>query len=173
VITNIFWLLLARIATIPAVTEWLIKQSFKTPYDHLPGYMNRWWLIPRRWKLPYVVRIHHILRRDLDPFPHDHPGDWRTIILKGQYCEQDVFGSIHLREVGDTVARQATDFHNIIQVSDGGVWTLFLMRKTHNQWGFMVTNDDGVPVKLHWEHYISQNGRVDPSRAEFLRSVKS
>lgn len=28
------------------MVNWLINRAKRTPYFHLPGYMNRWWLVP-------------------------------------------------------------------------------------------------------------------------------
>lgn len=28
------------------IANWLIRRAQRAPYVHLPGYMNRWWLVP-------------------------------------------------------------------------------------------------------------------------------
>ena len=98
-----FWDIVAWIVSRPRIADYLIKRSQRTPYFHLPGYMNRWWLFnsygndpekpeatrhDRKYKWLPSIRIHHILRADLARDLHDHPWDARTIILKGDYVER-------------------------------------------------------------------------------------
>lgn len=103
-IREFLWRIVARIVTIPAVTDWLIARAQRTPYTHITGpngslYMGRWWLFNpyqpnsdgagRKWAewLP-SVRVHHIRRADGDRHLHDHPWNARTIILRGWYSEE-------------------------------------------------------------------------------------
>jgi hypothetical protein len=158
-----FWQWLARFITgHPAIVHWLIHRAFKTPYSHIDDYMGRWWLMPRclltkdehgnlfphAW-LPFSVRIHHIMRADNERDLHDHPFNYRTIILQGWYHEEDVFGQMHVRHQGDTAAACAQTFHRIAEVPKKGVWTLFIMGPRINSWGFMVGGR-----KVHWRKYI-------------------
>lgn len=161
------WARLASfIAKRPALVDRIIERSQRTPYFHIAGedgvYMRRWWLMPR-WTLqaderghlmpkawmPVSIRIHHICRPDHDRDLHDHPFNYRTIILRGGYTEEDVFGRYHVREPGDTAAATAQTFHRIAEVSTGGVWTLFIMGKRVNPWGFLVGGR-----KVHWRTYL-------------------
>jgi hypothetical protein len=150
------WQLIATfLALRPRLVDWIIGRAQRTPYFHIVNgkdvYMSRWWLMPR-WTLrvdehghlipkpwmPFSIRIHHIVRPDSDRDLHDHPFDYRTIILRGYYFEEDIYGTRHLRHVGDTVKARAQTFHRIDSVSDGGVWTLFIMGRRINGWGFLV-----------------------------------
>jgi hypothetical protein len=161
----LFWKLLAwAIATRPQLVDALINRAKKTPYFHLDGYMRRWWLLPRwligadqygnpfpRAWLPISARVHHILRADNERELHDHPFDYRTIILKGWYVEEDIFGELHYRGTGDTVANRAQTFHRIATVSPGGVWTLFIISRRINRWGFLVGGR-----KVYYKDYFGQ-----------------
>lgn len=104
--TNKFWQLVALIVSQPAIANWLINRSKRTPYQHIMSadgsdiYMGRWWLFnpysretnePKLWWCPWSVRIHHIMREDQDRDLHDHPWNARTIILRGSYTEQRLF----------------------------------------------------------------------------------
>jgi len=153
------WRLIGWVVTRPRITDWLIRRAQRRPFTHLKGYMNRWWLFNPRWHLSRwplkslpAIRIHQILRRDLDPALHDHPFDWRTIVLRGSYIEEDVFGDLAPRYVGDTCFRRATEFHNIIHVSPGGVWTLFICGRKVQRWGFLV----GTPARKVWHRRHNQ-----------------
>lgn len=151
------WNLLAWLATRPGVRAWIIRQAQKRPYIHIGEYMYRWWLVPESWRLPFAIRLHHIKREDLDPYLHDHPYDWRSIILDGWYSEEDVFGHVENRLEGSTRAATAETFHRIVAVPPQGVWTLFILKGARrNNWGFMV----GDPArKVHWREYESPNDR--------------
>jgi hypothetical protein len=114
---NLLWKAFAFVVSRKPVADYLIKRSQRTPYFHLDGYMNRWWLFnpyspevakenTERYKrkLPSWVpsiRVHHILREDLGRHFHDHPWDARTIILKGWYTERRLEDMITYRGRGD------------------------------------------------------------------------
>lgn len=153
------WNAVAKVAAQPIVANWLIRRAMRTPYFHLPGYMDRYWLfnrysdigsynvIPRRFpKLP-SIRIHHILRADVAEHLHDHPWNARTMILKGWYKEvkenENMFLAQYMREAGDTATINFGEYHHISEVSEGGVWTLFFTWEYMGTWGFLV---DGKKV---------------------------
>ncbi len=157
------WDVLARILSRPAVAGWLIRRAQRTPYTHMPGYMDRFWLFndyrkrndvevtPISW-LP-SIRVHHIKREDLDAHPHDHPWDARTIILKGWYIERRWHpdgSEWRQRIAGYTGQIRFGDFHTITAVPADGVWTLFITFGYRGTWGFLV---DGA--KVPWREYMA------------------
>ena len=114
----------------------------------------------RRIKWLPAVRIHHILRADTARHPHDHPWDARTIILKGGYIERRLDGydtngkeyySTFLRGKGDTATLKYGEYHAIDEVSEGGVFTMFMTWDYKGTWGFLV---DGK--KVQWREYEKQ-----------------
>lgn len=48
-------------------------------------YLRRFFLFKSRWGNIY---LHHILRSDDDPDPHDHPWDFTSLILRGGYVDE-------------------------------------------------------------------------------------
>lgn len=147
----------------------IIKYAEHRPYYHLANfdgspYMSRWWLMPKwclelksegiywpkSW-LPFVIRLHHIRSEDKDRDLHDHPADYRTLLIDGKYVEQDIFNVLHFHAQGSSRSARAETFHKIINVSEGGVWTIFIMKNRHNSWGFLK---DGF--KIHWREYVDQ-----------------
>lgn len=159
---EVAWGPMARLAA--DVAPALIELAAKTPYIHLEGYMERSWLanpFPRSAAEAALgehrddrpsLRVHHILREDLDRVPHDHPWQARTIILRGWYRELRLMpnGSEQefLRQPGDTAPLEFGEFHRIIEVSPGGVWTLFVTWKYQGTWGFLVDGKK-VPYKTY------------------------
>ncbi len=155
------WSYLANILSRTDIGGWIIENAKLLPTKHIGQYMYRYLLCDN--KDSSSARINHIMRADLDPFLHDHPFDWRTIILKGWYVEEDVFGNFHRRDAGYTAENKAETFYRIHEVSPGGVWTLFItgpryMRGVErNHWGFIT--DGRAPRKVPHEVYHSVNGR--------------
>lgn len=154
------WSLIARfLVRHPRLIELIMRSALRTPYEHIHGpdgslYMSRWWLIRERRWLPFAVRLHHIWRPDLERSMHDHPADFRTLILRGWYVEHDLAGISELRCVGTTYARRAQEFHRITQVPAEGVVTVFIYGRHRNAWGFLVNGR-----KVHWSKYVPP-GRV-------------
>lgn len=153
--------LLASLLARPRIADWLIRRALRTPYFHLPGYMNRWWLFngypvadstpndpagerPRAFGWLPSIRIHHILREDYAQHMHDHPWNARTFILRGWYLEHRTDG-YRTRKAGDTAAIRFGEYHNIKAVSPGGVWTLFVIGSYGGQWGFDVDGEKVLP----------------------------
>ncbi|MGH9931715.1 MAG: hypothetical protein ACREA9_21135 [Pyrinomonadaceae bacterium] len=176
--SEVIWRGIARILAKPAIANAIIRYAQRTPYFHLPcdedpSYMKRWWVFNRyrldngkprfRW-CPWSVRVHHILREDRERHIHDHPWNARTIILRGfyvEYRENAEFESmtpsnpsnpefeVKLRQAGDTATLGHNRYHCIRQVSDGGVYTLFISGPWQGVWGFLVNG-----VKIPWRTYL-------------------
>ncbi|HEY1898617.1 MAG TPA: hypothetical protein VGG49_02380 [Steroidobacteraceae bacterium] len=150
------WRALAWFITRPGIRRRIVQWAMRHPYSHIGSYMGRWWVVPQTWGLPFAIRLHHIVRSDADPYVHDHPWNWRTVILYGWYEEEDVEGIKRIQLEGDTRAATSETFHRINSVSTGGVWTFFIMGRRTNRWGFMV----GCPArKVYYRDYVSENDR--------------
>lgn len=159
---------MARVLARPAVANWLIRRAQRTPYSPIVKdgelYMERFWLFNaypdtgasgadrKRWQFPISIRIHHIVLPDQDRHLHDHPWNARTFILKGYYKEErrrDTTRVRTWRNAGDTAALKFAEYHRITDVSEDGVWTMFVTGKYRGTWGFMV---DGA--KVQWRQYL-------------------
>lgn len=164
-ITEFFWRMLAKIIARPKVLQALYRRAEKTPYFHLKGYMERWWLFnpittTEVWvhderqitktakypRCPVSIRMHHILRADHARDKHNHPGSFRTLIGLGWYVEhRDGVPYPILRKTGDTSVLLNGEFHHVSEVSEGGVWTIFIMWDWRGTWGFRTPSGDVVP----------------------------
>lgn len=157
-VTDIFWSGVAMaLSFMPS--RFLIRLLLKIsePYQHIESadgsetYMGRWWLLnpyeketykPRyRW-LPWNIRLHHIMREDLDRHLHSHPWSARTLIIKGYYIEERD-GQLEVVMPGDTKRLSYGEYHRIAHVSREGVWTIFITGRKQGGWNFMV---DGAEV---------------------------
>lgn len=167
-VNKLFWKCFARVVSLSPIANYLIGKAQSTPYAHLDGYMDRFWLfnryseigkhdvIPVKYSWLPSVRIHHILREDYARDMHDHPWDARTIILKGDYDEDRMISYERMgdlewtqikeyhRRKGDTATLNFGEYHNITRVSKGGVWTMFITYGYRGTWGFWV-NGKKIP----------------------------
>jgi hypothetical protein len=172
------WRILAWLLTRFDSASWLLAMSY--PYKHIEGpdgsiYMYRWWIFNHydagygaRWKWLPSVRLHRIMRPDSDRAPHDHPWTARTIVLKGWYREESLrpipelkierYAFAFFRERGYTGTLGTDQFHRILDVSEGGVWTLFFTWGKNDSWGFLVNG-----VKVPWREHLA---RTDSSQLE-------
>ena len=176
-LTEPLWRLVALIVSQPRIADWLIARAQRTPYFHLPGYMERWWLFnayPADHSLPDAergnaktitwlpsIRIHHILREDRAAHHHDHPWNARTIILRGFYDEVrfergldtlfELLPVARRRKRGDTARILFGEFHHIERVPPTGAWTLFITWSYGGSWGFNVAGQ-----KVPWRDYLKR-----------------
>jgi hypothetical protein len=88
------------------------------------------------------------MREDRDRHFHDHPWAARNIVVKNYYIEQRG-NDLLWRERGNTATLKFGEYHRIVQVASGGVWTLFITWKYRGTWGFLV---DGK--KVPWRQYL-------------------
>ena len=154
------------IANNPYLFNAIKSYALKHPYFNIENsdgtpYMDRWWLLPhwalkpdenghpypKKWVL-FKPRLHHIRSADYDRGFHDHPADFRTFICRNWYVEQDFFGTSVLRNQGTSLKVRAEVFHKIIEVPEDGTWTIFILNKKRNEWGFIKDN-----FKISWREY--------------------
>lgn len=163
---ELFWRALAWFVSRRPVADWIVRRAMHRPYEHIPGYMNRWWLFnayPTPAWFPLSVRVHQIKRADNDRHLHDHPWDFRTIVLMGWYDEMRPYGDPNAklrfsgfeavecrkRRVGDTYLLRFGEFHKIVGVSpEVGAVTLFITWRKRGTWGFKVGDR-----KIPWREY--------------------
>lgn len=103
-------------------------------------YMRRWRIGPRNF---IGIRLHHILQSDNDRWPHDHPFDFISIILKGGYIEHQPDGSSIYYGPGSIIVRKAEDLHQL-ELLDKPTWTLVIRGKIRRKWGYM-TDSGWIP----------------------------
>jgi hypothetical protein len=154
-IRETMWCCVAWVVSRPWVVKHLFEYAKRRPYTHLDGYMERYWLFngyePETYRKKFFdwlpsIRIHKILRADRDYFMHDHPWDARTIILRGWYCEEQLYVhtngnesiSTTKRLPGDTRLIKFGEYHSIYAVPPEGVLTLFISYRYRGKWGYWV-----------------------------------
>lgn len=94
-------------------------------------YITRLHLLKTPW---FAVCIHWINKPDPEPWEHDHPVSFLSIVLRGWYREWRGDGRTYARRWFNWV--RATDTHSIYDVSPGGALTVAFMGPKVREWGF-------------------------------------
>jgi hypothetical protein len=111
-------------------------------------YLVRWILIRTPW---FALYLHKILLSDDDRHCHDHPWNFWSLILKGQYRETTQrrvdAGLFALRSRTQRTykapalnRKQAEDLHRL-DLRHGPVWSLVWCGRRRRDWGFQT--DEG------------------------------
>lgn len=111
-------------------------------------YLERYYLFLRdRNTFPFNIFLHKFKKSDPDDL-HDHPWNYRTIVIKGGYWETTPEGKFW-RGVGHYRFCEARSLHRIELEKDVDCWTLFIPGKYKREWGFMTNNK-----WVQWEEYL-------------------
>lgn len=150
-----------------SIVDRIIARAKRTPYFHLAGYMERFWLFRDHagegdeHHKRLAARVHHILRSDLDRHFHDHPWPTISIVLRGGYWEvvpsdQDqhpAFDPYRWRRVwrgpGAIVFRRARHRHRLEIPEGATAWSLFIMGRYAKKWGFYTSTGF-----VYWRTYL-------------------
>lgn len=141
-------------------------------------YMERWWLVKPDGVKPeweqmrggrfkdWGVRVHRILRSDLDRELHDHPWPNVSIVLRGGYAEilptdpgqAAKWDNAHFiskwRSPGSVVRRKSGDRHRIYIPEGQEAWTIFITGPWERDWGFYTRTG-----WQYWRDFLKERGR--------------
>lgn len=142
--------------------------GFKAYRQDLGDYMRRWILLTP-WG---TVRLHHILKSDADPEPHDHPWHFWSILLRGSYVEYLYEPTVPANHIDTQIRvpfmprRVAADTLHRLQLMRP-VWTLVITGPKIRDWGFQ-TDQGWMP----WRQFVTQKQGFDVDAYEAkLREV--
>lgn len=105
-------------------------------------HFQRWRVIATPW---FNLYVHHILQSDQDRHFHDHPWNFRSLILRGSYRERvsypPYFFSIHSYryQAGEIAYHERRDAHHITLLTPS-VWSLVLTTGRKRDWGYQTKN---------------------------------
>jgi hypothetical protein len=116
----------------------------KPDMDIGPGYMHRWYVIPRNRF--FNIYLHKIIRDDDDRALHDHPWWSVSILLKGRLMEL-METTLRFPKRFIPVVRSAELAHRLV-VLNGPVWTLFITGPRIREWGFYCQKG-----WVHWQDF--------------------
>lgn len=100
-------------------------------------HFKRWEII----KTPFgSIWLHAIYKPDADKHLHNHPWDFKSIILKGSYKELTEKGIVH-QTPGKFNVINGENYHKILDVESDVVYTLVFVTPTKRQWGYNVDGE--------------------------------
>lgn len=124
-------------------------------------YMDRWYIVPPEWSLPFCIRLHHIKRIDTR-IHHNHPYGFKSMVVKGWYVEEQVVTVPDCdcqkpvtREVLHTAFRWCNiarlRYHRIISIPKGGVWTIIVhpRKPKEYEWGYLDEDGRHIPQEQY------------------------
>lgn len=138
---------------LPEMEVWArgLMASRPPDYDIGPGYLRRWWVVPRNaWCNVY---LHDFGRSDDDRALHDHPWANTSFLIAGRYIEHTPDGSF-MRVPGDTVNRAAEALHRIELFPGERALSLFVTGPKIREWGFACPQG-----WVHWTDFTDPTGR--------------
>jgi hypothetical protein len=94
-------------------------------------YITRLHVVKTPW---FAICLHWFNKPDPEPFDHDHPVSFLSIILRGSYTEQRN-GRLAHRRWFNFIRASADDQHTIVKLH-GSPLTLCLMGPKRREWGF-------------------------------------
>jgi hypothetical protein len=95
------------------------------------------------------LRLHIIKGSDSARMYHDHPYNFKSLLLKGTYFEHTPEGSRWYR--AGQINRKTTDDWHRLDVSRGNVWSLVWCGPRLQDWGFWSGHQDDP--KIPWREY--------------------
>jgi hypothetical protein len=118
-------------------------------------YLERYYLLKNRLFAEHVnIVLHKINESDCDPWLHDHPWSFMTIILSGGYWEHSIHGRTW-RGPGSIIVHHAKQLHKLeldpIKSKGKETWTLFFMGPRQRKWGF-ATDKGWMPHDEYLEN---------------------
>lgn len=100
-------------------------------------HFRRWELLKTKW---FSIWIHGIYESDQDLHLHNHPWDFKSIVLKGSYIELTEKGFVWQTPLKFN-SRNGENFHKIYKLLTPVVYTLFFVTPTKREWGYEVNGE--------------------------------
>lgn len=110
-------------------------------------YITRLHLIKTPW---FALCLHWLNKPDPEPFNHDHPVTFLSIILRGGYTEQRN-GKLRSHYWFNFIRASADDQHTIVAVRPHTLTLCFMGPKTR-EWGFHQPNGTWI----YWKDYYAR-----------------
>lgn len=138
-------------------TKWCVWRWTITDSE----YITRLHILKTPW---FAICLHWINKPDPEPYLHDHPVSFLSIILRGWYAEirqrGGTLGKLCRRKWFNWIPASRDDRHTIYNVSPDGALTLCFMGPKTQEWGFhgVALNEQRELVNapgewLYWKIY--------------------
>lgn len=115
----------------------------------------------------FAVCLHWIRKADAEPWLHDHPVSFLSVILRGQYAEKrwSPRRGLHLKvnRWFNFVLAHPDDRHRIIFTRANTLTLCFMGPKTR-EWGFHVWTEISPTGWIYWKDYYARLKAGEPLR---------
>lgn len=114
--------------------DWLLRKLFKHKelgWEEHGEIFTRFELLRTPW---FKLYLHRLYAPNFLPTSHNHPWDFRTLLLWDGYWEQMECGKVFWRRVGSLLYRPAETKHNI--KTNGWSWSLVFSTHKRRDWSF-------------------------------------
>jgi hypothetical protein len=112
-------------------------------------YLTRWTLLGRRLVGGGKLFLHLFHRGDAEPYPHDHPWGFWSLILAGGYWEVTADGKRKWYGPGRLLRRPADWQHRVELPQGRKCWTLVWTGPKVRGWGFICRKRGWIPWREH------------------------
>lgn len=130
------------------------------------GYLTRLHLIMTPW---FAICLHWINKPDPEPYLHDHPVSFLSIILRGWYREERWTSKkkLHItcNRWWNFVRASRNDRHTIVACAPKTL-TLCLMGPKKREWGFYIGYDGDT--WQYWKDYYAQKRAEENTECDTL-----
>lgn len=120
-------------------------------------YITRLHVLKTPW---FAICLHWINKPDPEPYLHDHPVSFLSLILRGGYTETRVRkpddmppGRSVKHRWFNWIRARRFDRHSIT-AAEPGTLTLCLMGPKTQEWGFYIPDEHGY-TWVHWKDYYA------------------
>jgi hypothetical protein len=117
-------------------------------------YITRLHVLKTPW---FAICLHWINKPDPEPYLHDHPVTFLSLILRGWYNEKrwdDGTEDIQKNRWWNWIRATDEDRHTICEVAPKGAVTLCFMGPKTREWGFHVLDEQGHTQQwIYWKDY--------------------
>jgi hypothetical protein len=105
----------------------------------------------------YSLRLHHWIRSDDNRYLHDHAGNFISVVLWGEYYNHTENGIFHVIAPSWWRSNALTRHYLEIPAQKYGCWTLLLVGRPYNKWGFYVDGKKMRPKKYFKKFGVIQD----------------
>lgn len=157
--------------------NWAFMQRFEVPnYDSDGNYLTRWRVIQTPW---FGIYVHRFDGPDPRPTLHDHPWNFRSLVLLGGYVEATAYSDVRqppvnppfgwpsqtLREHSEWTTykarslnrKSARDLHTIVHLLRVPTWTLMFVGRRERVWGYVDRDGTWTAFDEHRHNLEFQN----------------
>ena len=138
---------------------WQFMSRFEINNPDGTPYLIRWRLIQTPF---FSLYLHKMVSCDRDPYVHDHPWTFLSIILRGGYTEvrrDNHTRELYRRRVHHINFMRRDDAHYIEHISRVPTWTFLFVGKRRRTWGFYVPDGtvEGWIEFEKWDDWKARN----------------